>query len=110
MKRAASVFKSSLKRSSDLLARYGGEEFAVLVLAVSQDHAMQIAERLRGALLEDAIEHQASPVNEFVTASIGEARIDYGTRRSVGDLIKSADDGLYAAKGSGRNRVQVPPV
>ena len=110
LKRAASVFKSSLERSSDLLARYGGEEFAVLVLDVSQDQAMQIAERLRGALLEDAIEHQASPVNEFVTASIGVARIDYGTRRSVGDLIKSADDGLYAAKGSGRNRVQVPPV
>jgi len=48
----------------------------VLVLDVLQDQAIQIAERLRGALLEDAIEHQASPVNYFVTASIGVARID----------------------------------
>ena len=74
------------------------------------DQAIQIAERLRSALLEDAIEHQASPVNDCVTASIGVARLDYGTERSVGDLIKLADDGLYAAKGSGRNQVQVPPV
>jgi diguanylate cyclase (GGDEF)-like protein len=92
------------------VARYGGEEFAVLVLDVSQDQAMEIAGRLRGALLEDAIEHQASPVDDFVTASIGVARLEFGTQRSVGDLIKLADDGLYAAKGSGRNQVQGPPV
>jgi diguanylate cyclase (GGDEF)-like protein len=104
------VFKSNLKRSSDLVARYGGEEFAVLVFDVSQDQAMEIAERLRGALLEDAIDHQASPVNDCVTASIGVARIEYGARTSVGDLIKLADDGLYFAKGSGRNQAQVPPV
>jgi diguanylate cyclase (GGDEF)-like protein len=110
LKRAASVFKSSVKRSSDLVARYGGEEFAVLVLDVSQKQALEIAERLRAALLEDAIEHRASPVNDFVTASIGVARIDYGASSSVGDLIKLADDGLYAAKGNGRNQVQVPPV
>ena len=110
LKRAASVFKSSLKRSSDLVARYGGEEFAVLVLDVSQDQAMQIAERLRSALQEDAIEHQASPVNDFVTASIGVARIECGGQSSVSDLIKLADDGLYAAKGSGRNQVQAPPM
>jgi diguanylate cyclase (GGDEF)-like protein len=110
LKRAASVFKSSLKRSSDLVARYGGEEFAVLVLDVSQDQAIQIADRLRGALLEEAIEHQASLVNDFVTASIGVARIDYRTQNSVGGLIKLADDGLYAAKGNGRNQVQAPPM
>ena len=92
------------------MARYGGEEFAVLVLDVSQKQALEIAERLRAALLEDAIEHRASPVNDFVTASIGVARIDYGASSSVGDLIKLADDGLYAAKGNGRNQVQVPPV
>ena len=109
LKRAASVFKSSVKRSSDLVARYGGEEFAVLVLDVSQEQALEIAERLRGALLEDAIEHQASPVHDCVTASIGVARIDYGASGSVGDLIKLADDGLYAAKRNGRNQVQAPP-
>ena len=107
LKRAASTFKSNLKRASDLVARYGGEEFAVLLLDVSHEQAMQIAERLRSALVEEGIEHQDSPVNDFVTASIGVARIDYGAQRSVGDLIKWADDALYAAKGGGRNRVQV---
>jgi len=106
LKRAASVFKSNLKRASDLVARYGGEEFAVLLLDVSHEQAMQIAERLRSALVEEGIEHQDSPVNDFVTASIGVARIDYGAQKSVGDLIKWADDALYAAKGGGRNRVQ----
>ena len=106
LKRAASVFKSNLKRASDLVARYGGEEFAVLLLDVSHEQAIQIAERLRSTLVEEVIEHQDSPVNDFVTASIGVARIDYGDQKSVGDLIKWADDALYAAKGGGRNRVQ----
>ena len=96
-------------RNNDYFGRYGGEEFAVLVLDVSQEQALEIAERLRGALLEDAIEHQASPVHDCVTASIGVARIDYGASGSVSDLIKLADDGLYAAKGNGRNQVQAPP-
>ena len=110
LKRAASTFKSNLKRASDLVARYGGEEFAVLLLDVSHEQAIQIAERLRSALVEEGIEHRDSPVNEFVTASIGVARIDYGAQKSVGDLIKWADDALYAAKGSGRNRVQAPAM
>ena len=109
LKRAASVFKSNLKRASDLVARYGGEEFAVLLLDVSHEQAIQIAERLRSTLVEEVIEHRDSPVNEFVTASIGVARIDYGDQKSVGDLIKWADDALYAAKGGGRNRVQAKP-
>ncbi len=92
------------------MARYGGEEFAVLLLDVSHEQAIQIAERLRSALVEEGIEHRDSPVNEFVTASIGVARIDYGAQKSVGDLIKWADDALYAAKGSGRNRVQAPAM
>ena len=95
LKRVASVFKSNLKRSSDLVARYGGEEFAVLLLDVSIDQATQVADRLRGALMDDAIEHQASPVNEFVTASIGVAQIDYGSQKTISDLIKWADDALY---------------
>ena len=110
LKRVASVFKSNLKRSSDLVARYGGEEFAVLLLDVSIDQATQVADRLRGALMDDAIEHQASPVNEFVTASIGVAQIDYGSQKTISDLIKWADDALYVAKGSGRNRIQATPL
>ncbi|MEE3286773.1 MAG: diguanylate cyclase [Pseudomonadota bacterium] len=105
LKKAASVLKSKVKRSSDLVARYGGEEFAVLLPETVLEQAIQVAERLRQALIEEELEHKASPFHDFVTASIGVATVEPGVQGSVGDLIKAADDNLYSAKSGGRNQV-----
>jgi diguanylate cyclase (GGDEF)-like protein len=88
LKAAAAVWRSSL-RKSDLLVRYGGEEFALLLPDCGPDDAMEIAERLRTSQPEG-------------TCSIGVAAWD--TKETETELVRRADQALYAAKTGGRNR------
>jgi diguanylate cyclase (GGDEF)-like protein len=93
------------KRDSDFAARFGGEEFVVLVPGEAAD-AMRLAERLRVAI-SDLELPQLGPDGR-VTVSIGIASFpEQGT--SAAELFERADQALYHAKGSGRNRVIVYP-
>lgn len=88
------------KRSSDILARIGGEEFALLLPETDIDQAEALAERLR-------CEISGHPLAEFAhptTVSIGLATAD-ASMQGVSDLMRLADQALYAAKHGGRNRV-----
>jgi diguanylate cyclase (GGDEF)-like protein len=82
------------------VARLGGEEFAVLVSATHKQAAWQLAELLRTSIA--AIRLDCEPGVQF-TASVGVALV--GVDESVGDAMRRADIGLYAAKNDGRNRV-----
>lgn len=90
LRRAAQAWRSAI-RAGDVLARYGGEEFAVLLAGCEEERAVQIAERLRGAMADE------QPV------SIGLAR--WNGEESAGNLVERADRALYGAKRAGRNRV-----
>jgi diguanylate cyclase (GGDEF)-like protein len=89
-------------RRGDLLGRLGGEEFAILLPAVAAAEAERLAERLVAHIA-------ASPVNYGgrliqMTISIGLTMMN-GADRSIERIIARADDALYRAKESGRNRV-----
>jgi len=84
-------------RVQDTVARWGGEEFLVIVESVTRDEAASIAESLR-ALVE-----QGTAAILKTTISIGVAHSDVG--QGVDHILKRADEGLYAAKNSGRNKV-----
>lgn len=93
------------KRDSDFAARFGGEEFVVLVPGEATD-AVRLAERLRVAVSELELP-QLGPEGR-VTVSIGVASFpDQATNAS--ELFERADQALYVAKGSGRNRTIVYP-
>ena len=94
-------------RQIDVVARIGGEEFAVLLPAADLASAQRVAERLRCALEAQPAATDAGPVR--CTVSIGIATMDEAIP-SVDVLLKRADDALYAAKHSGRNRVCGPEV
>lgn len=85
-------------RGSDLLARYGGEEFAILLPQTSEKNACSLAERLVKAV---RLEHWP---NSPVTVSIGLSTLCPATRDSQ-HLITRADEALYAAKRTGKDRV-----
>jgi diguanylate cyclase (GGDEF)-like protein/PAS domain S-box-containing protein len=85
-------------RPTDVLARLGGEEFAVLLPATALVESAQIAERLRGLVADMRVETPHGDLT--VTASLGCA-----TAVPNVDLLHAADEALYAAKQSGRDRV-----
>ena len=84
-------------RVQDIVARRGGEEFLVIVESVTRDEAASIAESLR-PLVE-----QGTAAILKTTISIGLAHSDVG--QGVDQILKRADEGSYATKNSGRNRV-----
>jgi diguanylate cyclase (GGDEF)-like protein len=88
-------------RDVDGLVRYGGEEFLVLLPKTALPGAVQTAERIRVALA--ALELPWSDQKVKVTSSFGVAQL----KDSEGDddLLRRADEALYAAKTAGRNRV-----
>lgn len=96
LKTVAKILQGCL-RSSDLLCRYGGEEFAVVVSAEIQE-AVLLADRLRHAI------ETAEPEGLVVTASFGISTMSHAATDPQ-RLIHQADQALYAAKRSGRNRV-----
>ena len=90
-------------RGVDLVARMGGEEFMVVMPDLSSDMAAEIAERVRRST--EAPAFMISDIGDMldVTVSIGFAVLQ--PNESVFELVKRADEALYASKDGGRNRV-----
>ena len=94
----------NIRRPTDSAARYGGEEFIVVLPGTPPAGAVQIAEQIREAISELAIEHAGSEYGR-VTASIGMASWAPEQDSDVSAVIRAADEALYNAKATGRNRV-----
>lgn len=88
-------------RTSDLLGRLGGEEFAVLLPMTDASRAGEVAERLREAVSRVEVATDGGTVR--VTTSVGVAALDEDAPE-IDTLLKRADEALYGAKSSGRNR------
>lgn len=101
LRSVAEVCRAST-RTLDLVARFGGEEFAMLLPETDIPGALQLAERIREEIAALPVNYGRHTIR--VTASIGLAATQDGDRGSE-QLIKAADEGLYAAKQGGRNRV-----
>jgi diguanylate cyclase (GGDEF)-like protein len=95
-------------RDTDFAARYGGDEFVVLLPQTGESQAAQFAERLRRRLIE-----VSQDVGLPVRGSIGVAAVESSELDSpdaAEDLLRRADEALYRAKRSGRDRVEVAHV
>jgi diguanylate cyclase (GGDEF)-like protein len=101
----AQAIDGAIRRPGDIAARYGGEEFAVILPATGPDGAQHMAQRVLAAIRALALDHAASPTAAIVTVSVGIGTGGPGTRFE--DLIRAADEALYAAKRAGRDRVGV---
>jgi diguanylate cyclase len=83
-----------------MVARYGGEEFVVLLPATAVDEGQQILTRLQRSLSGGLFMHEQKKV--FVTFSAGVTRYRAGER--IEDALERADQALYEAKRTGKNR------
>lgn len=100
LKAVARVLKDAV-RKEDLAARYGGEEFALILEGSEVKGAYRMAERIRKAIRRLKILHKGDIVEATLSLGIVSYPKD-GDRKS--SLIEYADQALYKAKNSGRNR------
>lgn len=95
------AFAAIARRTGYPAARIGGEEFAVLMPGHSAQDALDLAEMMRARF--HAMSHAGLPADFRVSASFGVTSVERGDRAS--NQFANADDALYMAKNSGRNRV-----
>jgi diguanylate cyclase (GGDEF)-like protein len=100
----AKCISDNIRRSTDTAARYGGEEFVVVLPDTTPEGAALLAEKIRAAISDLAIEHASSEYGR-VTASIGAAAWTSENDGDVTAVIRAADEALYKAKATGRNKV-----
>jgi diguanylate cyclase (GGDEF)-like protein len=103
LRRISAMLRASLRFPTDRIARMGGEEFAVVLPHTTIEDACTIAERMRRSVYDLLIPHAGSPTSQSVSISAGVS--DYGGGASPAQVIADADQALYRAKLSGRNRV-----
>ena len=106
LKQVSDVLRHELQ-ATDLLGRYGGEEFVIVLPGRNGDDARQLGERIRAAIELVRLEYDGKPIR--LTVSVGVAtRLPRESEPAA--AVARADQALYAAKRSGRNRVNVAPA
>jgi diguanylate cyclase (GGDEF)-like protein/PAS domain S-box-containing protein len=98
----ARALETVVRRPADLAARYGGEEFALVLPGTSAEGASSVGERLRAAVRELAVVHEANDERGCVTVSAGIATVIGAW--TAPEIIALADRALYDAKNAGRDR------
>jgi len=101
----AQLLQTMTRDAVDTVVRYGGEEFLVILPATRLDGAIELAERIRAAFAAQRIDCDGTLL--ATTASFGVAGAGFGPGQSITPqgLIAVADELMYEAKRSGRNRV-----
>ena len=103
LREVSEILNNSI-RTYDIAGRYGGEEFLIILPDTGFEDALMLAERIRTNIKAQPLAKSDLTPAITVTISLGIASM-LDTDVSIDDMIKRADDGLYAAKKSGRDKV-----
>ena len=107
LKSVAKVLKENLKRPGDFVFRLGGEEFGVLLTETPETNSAAIARKIGDSIRDREIKHEKSSVNKYLTISIGVACCIADEALNEELLMTRADEMLYKAKESGRDRYSI---
>jgi diguanylate cyclase (GGDEF)-like protein len=109
LRTVASCLTEAVRGRDDLVSRYGGEEFAIVLPQTDEIGAAVVAERIRRLVKSTEIPHAGLPASSgesFLTVSLGVASVQPAIEQvRVDHLIARADQALYRAKATGRDRV-----
>lgn len=102
----AKAFAKTVQRPSDFVARYGGEEFVAILPNTPMCGAEIIAKNIQEAIDELGIVHKGSEVSDVITVSVGVSHCFPSDELTIEKLIHEADEALYIAKKTGRNKIE----
>lgn len=105
LQRLSEVTRRVFRGEHELAFRLGGEEFGVLAALLDRHALQQVGEDLVRAIASLRLQHEASEGSRFITISAGAALIAPGEACDLDDLYLRADQALYAAKQTGRDRL-----
>ena len=105
LKTVAQTIAQSLQRSADLVARYGGEEFVCLLPETEWEGAVRMAQNIQHRITQLQLHNDYAQAASIVTVSIGVAAARASEVASSQQLLALADQRLYRAKTTGRNRI-----
>jgi diguanylate cyclase (GGDEF)-like protein len=105
----ANTLKQVLVPCGHMVARIGGEEFCALLVNVSAQEAMTLAEKMRQEIISLNIPHSGNNPFNVLSISVGVAHQLVEEQLTTQQLLESADAALYRAKQNGRNQVQSEP-
>jgi diguanylate cyclase (GGDEF)-like protein len=108
LKATAGVMRAAI-RTEDLLARYGGEEFVVVARGVDLKSTTQLAERLRVVCERNKLQIDGQIITRTVSAGVATLEC-CGAEKTIAKMLGIADERLYKAKETGRNRVVGAPA
>lgn len=103
LKELAIILKEHFQRQTDTCARFGGEEFAVFTTDAQENILIHKFDSFRQAIEANVVEHDG--IKASFTVSGGLFSLIPNTDDELSDVFKKADEALYAAKNSGRNRI-----
>lgn len=106
LKAVARAAQKALLRDSDKIFRYGGEEFTAILAGAGRYSAMTVARRILDEVAALDLPHPDSLTGKM-TVSIGIAHRSFGEETDLCEVLAHADQALYQAKTSGRNRIIV---
>jgi two-component system cell cycle response regulator len=104
LKKFSTILKANSRRS-DICGRVGGEEFLFILTHTTQENARVVIERIRAELEATKFDFDGGSLT--VTASFGLAGFEGTQAPDFNRLVSQADAALYAAKRTGRNRIEI---
>ncbi len=104
LQKVAKALEKSVIRNADLVARFGGEEFVLILPNTDSKGAITIAQTILDNVKQLDIEHRLSGVAQVLTTSLGIATLTPVKNDVLSTLITQADQALYQAKETGRDR------
>ncbi len=96
----------SAVRKNDLVCRLGGEEFVAICVESDRASVLRVAERVRGAIAEQAMPQEARGDGVHCTVTIGVSQ-GFNNEASLEHAMQQADAALYRGKSAGRNRIEL---
>lgn len=106
LKKVAACLRQNVRRAGDLVARYGGEEFVVVLPNTDLAGAREVADAMHRMVGAMKLRHRGAPDGEHLSISAGAAATVPALGQTPAELLKKADQALYRAKRSGRDRVK----